>query len=197
MPKLIDHDKRREEIAEATWRVIHAEGISGVSIRTVATEAGISTGSIRHVFPSKTELLVHATELVGQRAWLRIQRHLDEPDPRKLALAVVEEFLPLDAERRAEMEVTVALIAEAPGNDRIREVLDESYKAVREVCRRLVARLHRAGLTTPELDIEAATTALHGLVDGLAIHLLIDPDPDFKKRALRMIEVSLDHSFGC
>ena len=159
MPKLIDHDSRREEIAEATWRVIHAQGISGVSIRTVAAEAGISTGSVRHVFPSKTDLLVHATELVGRRAWARIQRHLDEPDPRRLVLSVVEELLPLDAQRRAEMEVTVALVAEAPGNDRVRQVRDESYESVREVCRRLVARLHRHGLTAPALDVEAAATA--------------------------------------
>ena len=192
MPKLIDHDRRREEIAEATWRVIHAEGISGVSIRTVAAEAGISTGSIRHVFPSKTELLVHATELVGQRAWVRIQRHLDEPEPRALVLSVIEELLPLDAERRLEMEVTVALIAEAPGNARVREVLDESYEIVREACRRLVARLHGAGFTAPDLDIEAEMTALHGLVDGLAIHLLINPDPGFKRQALRMVEASID-----
>ena len=192
MPKLIDHDRRREEIAEATWRVIHAEGISGVSIRTVAAEAGISTGSIRHVFPSKTELLVHATELVGQRAWVRIQRHLDEPEPRALVLSVVEELLPLDDERRLEMEVTVALIAEAPGNDKVREVLDESYEVVREVCRRLVIRLRRAGLTAPDLDIEAETTALHGLVDGLSIHLLITPDPGFRRQALRMIEAGID-----
>lgn len=192
MPKLIDHDRRREEIAEATWRVIHAEGISGVSIRTVAAEAGISTGSIRHVFPSKTELLVHATELVGQRAWVRIQRHLDEPEPRALVLSVVEELLPLDDERRLEMEVTVALIAEAPGNDKVREVLDESYEVVREVCRRLVIRLRRAGLTAPDLDIEAETTALHGLVDGLSIHLLINPDPGFRRQALRMIEAGID-----
>ena len=192
MPKLIDHDRRREEIAEATWRVIHAEGISGVSIRTVAAEAGISTGSIRHVFPSKTELLVHATELVGRRAWIRIQRHLDEPEPCALVLSVIEELLPLDAERHLEMEVTVALIAEAPGNARVREVLDESYEIVREACRRLVARLHGAGLTAPDLDIEAETTALHGLVDGLAIHLLINPDPGFKRQALRMVEASID-----
>mgnify|MGYP000894558617 FL=1 len=192
MPKLIDHDRRREEIAEATWRVIHAEGISGVSIRTVAAEAGISTGSIRHVFPSKTELLVHATELVGRRAWIRIQRHLDEPEPRALVLSVVEELLPLDAERHLEMEVTVALIAEAPGNARVREVLDESYEIVREVCRRLIARLHGAGFTAPDLDIEAETTALHGLLDGLAIHLLITPDPAFKRQALRMVEAGID-----
>ena len=172
--------------------MIHAEGISGVSIRTVAAEAGISTGSIRHVFPSKTELLVHATELVGRRARVRIQRHLAEPEPRALVLSVVEELLPLDAERRLEMEVTVALIAEAPGNARVREVLDESYEVVREVCRRLVTRLRRAGLTAPGVDVESATTVLHGLVDGLAIHLLINPDPDFRRQALRMIEASID-----
>jgi len=114
MPKLIDHDRRREEIAEATWRVIHAQGISGVSIRTVAAEAGISTGSLRHVFPSKADLLVHATELVGRRAQGRIEGHLHEPDPRALVLAVIKELLPLDAERRAEMEVNVARGAGGP-----------------------------------------------------------------------------------
>lgn len=192
MPKLIDHDSRREEIAEATWRVIHAQGISGVSIRTVAAEAGISTGSVRHVFPSKTDLLVHATELVGRRARARIQRHLDEPDPRRLVLSVVEELLPLDDQRRAEMEVTVALIAEAPGNDRVRQVRDASYEAVREVCRHLVARLHRHGLTAPALDVEAAATALHAVVDGLALHLLVNPDPGFRQQALGVIEAAVD-----
>lgn len=192
MPKLIDHDKRREEIAEATWRVILAEGISGVSIRTVAAEAGISTGSLRHVFPTKTDLLVHAMQLVDRRAWNRIQPHLKQPDPRLLVLSVIRELLPLDSERRAEMEVNIALIAETPGNDQIRQARDESYEVLRDVCRSMIVHLHQAELTTPELDIEAATTALHGLIDGLAIHLLINPDPAFERQALQMIEASID-----
>ncbi|WP_256693597.1 TetR family transcriptional regulator C-terminal domain-containing protein [Actinomyces naeslundii] len=44
----------------------------------------------------------------------------------------------------------------------------------------------------PDLDIEAETTALHGLVDGLAIHLLVNPDPGFRRQTLRKIEVSTD-----
>ena len=44
----------------------------------------------------------------------------------------------------------------------------------------------------PDLDIEAETTALHGLVDGLAIHLLVNPDLGFAQEASRMIEVSTD-----
>lgn len=106
-----------------------------------------------------------------------------------LVLSVVEEVL---AERRLEVEVTIALVVEAPGNDKAREILDENYETVREVCRRLVTRLRRAGLTAPGVDVESATTVLHGLVDGLAIHLLINPDPDFRRQALRMIEASID-----
>ena len=35
-------------------------------------------------------------------------------------------------------------------------------------------------------------TALHGLVDGLAIRLLINPGPDFRRQALRVIETTID-----
>ncbi|WP_219518995.1 TetR/AcrR family transcriptional regulator [Nonomuraea ceibae] len=192
MPKLINHDKRREEIAEATWRVILAEGISGVSIRTVAAEAGLSTGSLRHVFASKTDLLVHAMQLVDQRAWKRIRRHLAEPDPRALTLSVIRELLPLDAERRAEMEVNIALIAEAPGDDQLRQVRDETYEVLRDACRQLITNLHQHGLTAPDVDVDEATTALHALIDGLAIHMLINPSPAFAQQALQTIEAGID-----
>ena len=44
----------------------------------------------------------------------------------------------------------------------------------------------------PDLDVEAETTALHGRVGGLAIHLLVNPDLGFAQEASRMIEVSTD-----
>lgn len=192
VPKLIDRDQRREEIAEATWRVILAEGISSVSIRTVAAEAKLSTGSLRHVFPSKTELLVHAMQLVDQRAWERIQRHLNEPDPRALVIAVIKELLPLDPERQAEMQVNIALIAEAPGSEAISRVRDETYEVIRDACRRMITRLREAGLAPQDGDIEVLVTALHGLIDGLAMHLLINPEPAFVQQALRAIELHID-----
>ena len=132
-------------------------------------------------------------QLVDQHAWERIQRHLDEPDARTRALAIIKELLPLDAERRAEMEVNIALIAEAPGNEEIRKARDEAYEVLRDACRRMITSLHHAGLTEPGLDIEAAATGLHGLIDGLAMHMLINPDPDFEQQALQQVEADLDH----
>lgn len=192
MPKLIDWGQRREEIAEATWRIILAEGIASVSIRTVAAEAGISTGSLRHVFPSKTELLVHAMQLVDQRAWARIERHLSESDPRALVIAVITELLPLDEERRAEMEVNLALVTGAPADREIRGARDSSYLVLRSACARMITHLQEHGLAAAERDTGGMTTALHGLIDGLSMHLLINADPSFAKEAVSEIEGYID-----
>jgi AcrR family transcriptional regulator len=53
MPKLIDHEVRRLELVEAAWRVILRDGAGRVSVRAVAAEAGVSAGSLRHLFPTQ------------------------------------------------------------------------------------------------------------------------------------------------
>lgn len=58
MPKIVDHDQRRWEIAQALWQVIYARGIDGVSFRAVAEAAGVSIGRVQHYFSSKDELVV-------------------------------------------------------------------------------------------------------------------------------------------
>ena len=40
MPRVVDHEKRREEIAEAAWRVVEQAGPQGANMREIAREAG-------------------------------------------------------------------------------------------------------------------------------------------------------------
>ncbi|MGO1312616.1 MAG: TetR/AcrR family transcriptional regulator, partial [Brevibacterium aurantiacum] len=109
MPKLIDHESRREEIAAAAWRVIVRDGVAGASVRSVAAEAGLSVGSLRHVFASQSQLLAFAMKLVIDRAGERVRRLPRAPSPLESAEAIAEELLPLDEDRRLEMEVYLAL----------------------------------------------------------------------------------------
>ncbi|MGH3858592.1 TetR/AcrR family transcriptional regulator [Actinokineospora sp.] len=51
-------DRRRTEIVEATLRVIEAEGVIGVSHRSVAREAGVPPASITYHFAGLDDLLV-------------------------------------------------------------------------------------------------------------------------------------------
>lgn len=68
VPKVIDIEARREELAQALWRVIQREGLEQASVRNVAHEPEMSVGALRHYFGSQEELLAFAMRLVIERA---------------------------------------------------------------------------------------------------------------------------------
>lgn len=72
MPKIVDHDKRKIEIAEATWKVIVEEGIEQATVRKIAQATGLSVGALRHYFASQSDLLRFSMELVSERVIERI-----------------------------------------------------------------------------------------------------------------------------
>lgn len=176
MPKLIDHQQRREEIAAAAWRVIRREGVGGASVRTVAAEAGLAVGSIRHVFGTQSELLEFAMRLVMHRVGARIDGRLSAGIPHS-AEELAAEFLPLDEERRAEMEIYLALFVAAGTDPGLTAVRDETLQGTRIACAMIIDRLDCADrLTEDQRDRE--TIRLHALLDGLAAHLVWQPDQE-------------------
>ena len=56
MPKIVDHDVRRLEILEQSFDLFADRGYSAVSMRQLATELGVSTGTLYHYFPNKPAL---------------------------------------------------------------------------------------------------------------------------------------------
>ena len=50
MPKVVDVEQRKTELAAAVARVIARSGIEGASMRQVAAEAGWTTGTLVHYF---------------------------------------------------------------------------------------------------------------------------------------------------
>ncbi len=173
MPKVVDPQLRRRELAEAVWRVIRRDGLEQASVRNVAREAGLSMGSLRHYFTSQSELMVFALRMVIDRIEQRIAALSPQGDPRSHADTVLAELLPLDDQRRAENEVWLAFTARAMTDPQLRALRDEGYDTLRAGCRGLVA-----GLIGPGRDLESETTRLHALLDGLAVHAATRPDID-------------------
>jgi AcrR family transcriptional regulator len=178
VPKVVDIETRREELAEALWRVIRRDGLERASVRNVAREAGLSMGALRHYFGAQDELLAFAMGLVIERARGRIEA-LDLPscDPRWAVELVLREVLPLDAERRAEAEVWLALTGRALVDPALRSLRDESYDLLQGMCRRLVVMLVESGEeAAPGLDVDLEAELLYAVVDGLAVHAVVRPE---------------------
>ncbi|CAM5209993.1 HTH-type transcriptional regulator BetI [Ureibacillus acetophenoni] len=96
MPKIVNHDERKAQIAKATWIVIARDGLGGASVRSIAKEANLSLGAVRHYFNTQDELLEFAMQLVRQ-VTERILEHTEKPlPPKEIALNMLMELIPSD-----------------------------------------------------------------------------------------------------
>ena len=68
MPKIVDHEQRRSELAAAVWRLASRDGLEAVTLRAVSAEAGWSTGALNHYFSDKEKLLLFAFQIVAHRS---------------------------------------------------------------------------------------------------------------------------------
>lgn len=174
MPKVVDHEERRRELAEAVWRVILRDGLEGVSVRAVAAEAGWSTGALRHYLVTKEELLASAARLLEERVVARLESGTRGLAPREAVWAALCEVLPLDEERRTECALWFAFAGRSLVDSRIAEEYRRLlFDGVRKLCSAIAREMADLGLLVPGLDPDTEAARLHALVDGLAVHGLL------------------------
>lgn len=190
MPKVVDHDARREQIADALLAVVRRDGVGAVSVRSVATEAGLSVGSMRHTAASQSELVAFAMGAVADRVARRVADRVSgwtrQAPPGLDDLAgLCGEVLPLDPERLAEASVWLELVTLARTDSRLGAVSEEAHIGLRRIVERVVAGV-APGAGAPRLEHEAVR--LHALLDGLALHAVLHPeqvDPDAMRGVVR------------
>ena len=192
MPRQVDPEQRRAELAEAVWTVIRRDGLQRASVRNVAREAGLSMGSLRHYFATQAELLCFAMQLVGDRARARVRAMQPAAGPRATAERLLQELVPLDDERRAESEVWLAFTARALVDPDQRAIHQGIHDQLRGACATAITLLADAGLTPADLDVDLEATRLHALLDGLAVHAVMRPEQVTPDRITAVIARHLD-----
>lgn len=62
MPKIVDHDLYRKELLLKCFDLFAHKGYSSITMRQIAQELGVSTGTLYHYFPSKEALYLQLVE---------------------------------------------------------------------------------------------------------------------------------------
>jgi len=170
MPKVVDIAERRSELAAAAAQLIARSGVGAATLREVAAEAGWTTGALTHYFADKRELLrfTFASSLAERHA-----AHAASGDrtPRQQLIDSLEGALPLDEDRRRHWMVTIALCAQAVGDDELSEVQRDAYRAFRA----RIASLAEAGAGAPVAEAEALAEQLIAVADGISVQAIFDP----------------------
>lgn len=173
MPKIVDYDKRREELGTALLEVLARDGIEGVSVRSVAAQAGWTRGVIAHYFSDRDELLLYAYRLALQREHQTSPKH--EGDPVSALVALLVRALPLDETSSLDFRIFLGLLGRLADRPGLAASLAADHAAYEARVLAAVRAAIDAGALRSALPPETLASMLSIYVDGLTVGCAIDP----------------------
>lgn len=168
-------EERRAQIIEVATDVFGRQGYRQGSLKDVADEAGLTTPGLLHYFPTKEALLM---DVLRHRATDRQDARSRVYEESGLIAAgrfVLEENL----ERPGFMRLYVTLAAEAtdpehPAHDYFVERYELSHRWFAERISHDIA----IGVLSASIDVDALTSQLVAVMDGLQLQKLLRPELD-------------------
>jgi TetR/AcrR family transcriptional regulator, transcriptional repressor of bet genes len=122
MPKIVDHDKRRDEIALVACRVVAEHGFDQATIVRIAREAGYTTGMVAHYYDTKQEIVIAALRLILRRIEERLTRPVGEGEVAPDLLALLTEALPVDEHRFIECAFWTAFWGQVSADKKLKRI---------------------------------------------------------------------------
>jgi AcrR family transcriptional regulator len=152
-------------------------GYRGASLASIAAAADLTQQGVLHYFRSKEELLL---ALIQER---------DRHDGKRLSALVTEEGLALldvleelvrhNQESREDVRLFSTLVAEgASAEHPAHDYFVERYQRIRGRVLRSLREGQEVGEIDGDVDLDALVPAIVGVMDGLQIQWLLDPEID-------------------
>lgn len=192
MPKIVNPQKRKEEIAQAVFTILYSEGLQGVTLARIAEHTGLAIGSIRHYFPNHKLLIESAISVLIHHIDTRIQSHYSQlatdsvtshEERLYTTVRVIEELLPFDDQRRKEAVLWLRIINESIHNPLYQPYAKKLVSGMRGVISQILSNALEYPIDS-RADVEIERLA--SLVDGLTIDMLTK-DSGMSYRKTRLI----------
>lgn len=198
MPKRVDHEERRRQIAEAVWGIVARRGLEAVSLRGVAAEAGVSMGLVQHYFGTKDRMVLFAGEYMvelAERGSRELISASSEPhSARSVLRSVFVQTLPLEEEQRLGTGVWFAFLTRAVVDPDLAAFVRRAWTGTQDLVTGQIRTAQEKGEVHPGLNPEREAVALVSLVDGLVSHLMVGHYSG--EEALAVVDDHLDRLFG-
>jgi AcrR family transcriptional regulator len=166
VPKIVDHDERRRELARAALNVISRSGLEAATTRAVAEEAGWSTGVLKHYYAGKEELLRASLREMERANVARFDDAQQQPTGFDAIAAIIADIRVADV---AEARLWVAFTARAMIDAEIASMMRHAIEVWVARWSALVRRGQQDGSIRADLDPDQLAGEIHSLVNGLRL----------------------------
>ncbi|GAA4879645.1 TetR/AcrR family transcriptional regulator [Ferrimonas pelagia] len=183
MPKVVDHDARRQILAATAANVIAQRGLENTTLKDVAAEAGFTPGLVGHYFDSKDQLMRAALSHVDQRSAERFALLRNRSLRRAL-----EAILPLDHSRREEWWVRISFWGRTMVQPKLKNELAQSMVYAQDTLEYIINEQKEQGHLRPDLDATVAAEAMLNLLMGMSLRILFDPKLYTRKKVMQTLD---------
>ncbi len=188
MPKIVNHEERREYIARISAEIIAEQGLEQATIREIALRTGFSKGVIEHYFEDKNHIIDMALEWVGKRYLERERRAVGDKQGLMALKARLTCSWPLTKESQQEWRIRLRFWSITVVRKESHPILARLMLLTRE---RLIQNIDEAkalGEIPAELDTQRTTNMLIHISTGLSCNALVAPAFYNKKYIRQTIE---------
>jgi AcrR family transcriptional regulator len=195
MPKIVDHDQRRDEIALVACRVVADYGFDQATVVRIAREAGYTTGMVAHYFDTKQDIIIAALRLILRRIDERLtpltpagqspaagQPAAGQPAAGHAApanqappdlLQLLTEALPVDEQRYTECAFWIAFWGQVSADKRLKRINAWVHREYMRLFERCLARAWpewaRWMPATRDQVLRSIVTFVNGLTAGAVV----------------------------
>ena len=191
MPKLVEHSQKRQEIIEATWRLIANRGFEAATMREIAAEAGHANGALTHYFRNKADLLEAAFLYVWQSTNKRIDERLGGRTGLTAIRVYCEEITPSTEITRLEAKIVLPFFPLAVNNPRLADITATTLAHWRSKLHQHLEEARADGTLAVDTSNEIVVEQLLSMLMGLQILAVLTPQVNTDTSQLAQIDTYL------
>jgi AcrR family transcriptional regulator len=190
MPKIVDHDERREYLAGISAELIAEHGLERATIREIAARTGFSRGVIEHYFDDKDHLITMAVVWVNDRYVRREQAMTRGKEGLEALEARLSCVMPLSKEPIQEWKIRLRFWSLASYHTDLQKMMATRLRLSRERFLRDLKTAVELGEVDKNIDAQMTANWLVHLVSGACSHAMIAPSY-YSKRYLKGMIVDI------
>lgn len=178
MPKIVNRDKKRSEIAQKAIEVLAKRGFQATTIQEIADAAGLGKGTIYHYFKTKEEILLVVSEQIFhemERSFGAALLRIDEPMA-KLA-TLIEEALRVTDDIEylfiVYTELWLMNVRDGHYGDFV-NVMKSLHNDLKDLVAKMIEEGKKQGYWNEDTDADALANYLISSFDGVVAHYMMD-----------------------
>jgi AcrR family transcriptional regulator len=188
MPKIVDHEQRREHIAGIVADMLANVGVENTTIREISRKSGYSRGFIEHYFHSKEELISDALKWINEKSLERMEKKIRDLKGLEALRAINEVTLPMTDQTRQEWKVRMQFWGLAVVNPQHKKEQTRRIELAEQIYLKYLKEAQELGEIPAGANLERLAQNLLHRIYGLCCNAILRPNFFTRQRQMDALD---------